>query len=618
MRQALASASDAIRVWVGVLLFSMCMLGASSAGAEDDFLDVEKAFRPQLLVQPGKAPRMRFDVADGYYLYRERLTLKVDGKDLAALPLPTGKKKFDEAFNKEVEVYYGSLEFELPVAAAGRSVPVEVGYQGCADKGLCYPPQTFSGTVDGTGPVVGSDSTSGSTSRPSSDTGLLSAVPGDNTSALGSVLRAGSLLPILGAFFVAGFLLALTPCVLPMLPILSSIVVGQTGGTSGPGARWRGLALAGAYSLGMALVYSALGVAAGLAGEGLGAALQKPEVLIGFGLALVLLALSMFGVYELQLPQAWTGRWDQAARRLPGGRFIGVFVMGGVSALIVSPCVAAPLAGALIYISQTRDVVLGGAALFALAAGMSVPLLLLGASAGTLLPRAGAWMDGVKKLFGVLLLAVAIWLVAPATGPVIAVGLWGALLILCAVFLWPHQHPAHHGSMLSAQFARAAALTLGFWGALQLWGAASGGKDPLQPLATARAAQAGGQSQRLAVNGPAFMPVRSVAELDAALAAADRPVLLDFYADWCRSCIEMEHKTYADPQIAQRLSHAILLKADVTANSADDQALLKRFGLFGPPAALFFAPGAGPQPALRMIGFEPPAEFAGTLARAGL
>jgi thiol:disulfide interchange protein DsbD len=368
----------------------------------------------------------------------------------------------------------------------------------------------------------------------------------------------------------------------------------------------------------MALVYSALGVAAGLAGEGLGAALQKPEVLIGFGLALVLLALSMFGVYELQLPQAWTGRWDQAARRLPGGRFIGVFVMGGVSALIVSPCVAAPLAGALIYISQTRDVVLGGAALFALAAGMSVPLLLLGASAGTLLPRAGAWMDGVKKLFGVLLLAVAIWLVAPATGPVIAVGLWGALLVLCAVFLWPHPHPAHHGSILSAQFARAAALTLGFWGALQLWGAASGGKDPLQPLATARAAQAGGQSQRLAVNGPAFMPVRSVAELDAALAAADRPVLLDFYADWCRSCIEMEHKTYADPQIAQRLSQAILLKADVTANSADDQALLKRFGLFGPPAALFFAPGAGPQPALRMIGFEPPAEFAATLARAGL
>jgi thiol:disulfide interchange protein DsbD len=635
--------------WIAALAL-VAALSSGGARADDDFLDVEKAFVLRILTPSGQPARVRFDVAPGYYLYRERLSLALDGKALEMPPLTAGKRKFDEAFNKEVEVYYGVLEFPVPDTPTGRAARLEVGYQGCADKGLCYPPQVHTvmleagastggaltgepGAASGAGlaGLVGAASAESEAGAESTAAAASASGSESNTGPLDEVLRTGKVLPVVGVFFLAGVLLSLTPCVLPMLPILSSIIVGQAPGsaTTSP-SRWRAFGLAAAYSLGMALVYSALGIAAGLAGEGLGAALQKPGVLVAFALAMGVLALSMFGAYELQLPQAWMARWSRASSRLPGGRVLGVFAMGGLSALIVSPCVAAPLAGALIYISQTRDVVLGGTALFSLAAGMSVPLLLLGASAGAWLPKAGAWMESVKTFFGVLLLAVAIWIVTPATGPTLAMALWGALLVLCAVFLWPHAQPAHHGARLAAQFARAASICLGLWGALQLWGAASGGRDPWQPLAVRAAVADGMESGRAAAKGPAFMPIRSVDELDAALAAADRPVLLDFYADWCRSCIEMEHKTYADPQIAQRLSKAVLLKADVTANNAADQALLKRFGLFGPPAALFFEPGAGQtqfvqesgqkarEPAVRVIGFEPPQRFAQSLSRVGL
>ena len=333
------------------------------------------------------------------------------------------------------------------------------------------------------------------------------------------------------------------------------------------------------YSLGMALVYTALGVAAGLAGEGLAAWLQTPWVLGVFALVLVALALSMFGVYELQLPSAWTGALSQSSQRLHGGqgrtgRLAGVFAMGGVSALIVSPCVAAPLAGALVYLSQTRDVVLGGSALFSLAAGMSVPLLLLGASAGALLPRAGAWMDDVKRLFGLLLVGVAIWIVQPVLHASLALALWGALLLGVAVWLGllARSVPA---------WRRALSLVAALGGALQLVGAASGGTDPLQPLAHLAGARSDSAASALR-----FQPVKSIAELDAALAGAKRPVMLDFYADWCVSCKEMERFTFSDPRVRARLDGALLLKADVTENDADHRALMRRFGLFGPPGTI--------------------------------
>ncbi|HUG25362.1 protein-disulfide reductase DsbD, partial [Piscinibacter sp.] len=423
-----------------------------------------------------------------------------------------------------------------------------------------------------------------------------------------AALQSGRFWTVIGVFFVAGVLLSLTPCVLPMLPILSSIIVGH-GGDS-PARRNRGFALALSYSLGMALVYTAFGIAAGLAGEGLAASLQNPWVLGAFALALVLLSLSMFGVYELQLPSGLTGPLARVSHRLPGGRFAGVFAMGGVSALIVSPCVAAPLAGALVYLSQTRDVWLGGSALFTLAAGMSVPLLLLGASAGTLLPKAGVWMNDVKHVFGLLLLAVAIWIVQPVLSASLALGLWGALLVGSAVALLQGTPRRWFGSW--ARRAVAAVLTV--FGVLQLIGAASGGTDPLQPLAHL----GGGNTVNSSLP---FVMVRNVAELDAALQtaqAAGRPVMLDFYADWCVSCKEMERFTFTDPVVRGKLAVATLLKADVTKNSVDDRELLKRFQLFGPPGTIFYDTQGRELTALRVIGYQNSERFQQTLAGVGL
>jgi thiol:disulfide interchange protein DsbD len=393
-----------------------------------------------------------------------------------------------------------------------------------------------------------------------------------------------------------------------MLPILSSIIAGADCATV---KRWRALMLAGSYSLGMALVYTVFGVAAGLAGEGLAAALQTPWVLGSFALLLVLLSLSMFGAYELRLPHAMTGRLAEASHRLKGGRFAGVFVMGGLSALIVSPCVAAPLAGALVYLSQTRDVLLGGAALFALAAGMSVPLLLVGASAGALLPKAGPWMDGVKQFFGLLLLAVAVWMVQPVLPVALTLAAWGTLLALAAMLLRPLSR--HHRGRFTFGVAlrRVGGLLAVVFALMEFVGAASGGSNPLQPLAHLAPGHAPSASAL------PFQPVKSVAELDQIVRTAGRPVMLDFYADWCVSCKEMERFTYTDPEVQRRLSGALLLKADVTRNSAEDRELLKRFKLFGPPGTIFFDAQGRELRNLRVVGFQNAERFGRTLAAAG-
>jgi thiol:disulfide interchange protein DsbD len=394
------------------------------------------------------------------------------------------------------------------------------------------------------------------------------------------------------------------------LPILSSIIVGQGSDVS----RMRGFALASSYSLGMALVYTALGVAAGLAGEGLAAALQNPWVLGAFALGLVVLAMSMFGAYELQLPSRFTGRLTEASQRLPAGKLASVFAMGGVSALIVSPCVAAPLAGALVYISQTRDVWLGGTALFSLAAGMSLPLLLVGASAGSLLPRAGAWMDEVKRFFGLLLLGVALYTVQPVWPTALVLALWGALLLATAVLLVSDQHRAHRGGLSKSLWRRVIAAVLAVCGLLEFAGAASGGSNPLQPLGHLATRGANGGEKI----GIAFTTVRSVAELDAALRSAGRPVMLDFYADWCVSCKEMERFTFSDGAVQKKLAGAVLLKADVTANNEADKALLRRFQLFGPPGTIFFDASGREIAGSRVIGFQSSDRFLQTLRSVGL
>ncbi|MEO5881285.1 MAG: protein-disulfide reductase DsbD, partial [Caldimonas sp.] len=415
----------------------------------------------------------------------------------------------------------------------------------------------------------------------------------------------GSSWALLAAFFGFGLLLAFTPCMLPMIPILSGIIVGQGGTPTKRGA----LGLSSAYVLGMALTYAAAGVAAGLAGSMLSTALQNPWALGAFAAVFVLLSLSMFGLYELQLPASMQSALASASRRIPGGQAAGVFLMGVVSAVIVGPCVAAPLAGALLYISQTRDAALGGAALFAMAVGMGIPLLVVGATAGTLLRRAGRWTRSIKRFFGVTMLALAVYIVSPVISLVVQQLLWASLLIVSAMFV-------HAIDPLPVDAAGIRRLFKGFGvigllaGAALLVGALSGSHDLLQPLSGIRGAkvQASGELP--------FQPVKTVADLDARVASAGgRSVMLDFWAEWCVSCKEMDRFTFSDARVQARLKDTLLLRADVTANNPDDQALLRRFRLFGPPGIIFFDP-RGKEVPYRVIGYESADEFLASLDRA--
>ena len=605
--------------WMRLLALVLLFAGTQFARAEEDFLDPEVAFKLAARAVDARTVEVSYTVAPGYYLYREQFKFAASGATLGEPVLPAGQTKFDETFQKTVETYRDVVRIAIPVTQAAGKFQLLVTNQGCADKGLCYPPQQRAIEVglvgfggDGSARVMAANeagaAATGSVAAASTAAPPASASYAADAPGIDGALRSGKLWTVVGVFFVAGLLLSLTPCVLPMLPILSSIIVGHGAEVS----RGRGFALALSYSLGMALVYTALGVAAGLAGEGLAAALQQPWVLVLFAAGLVTLSLSMFGVYELQLPSALTGRLSNASQRLPGGRFAGVFAMGGLSALIVSPCVAAPLAGALVYLSQTRDVWLGGTALFSLAAGMSVPLLLMGASAGALLPRAGGWMDEVKRFFGILLLGVALWTAQSVLPAALALALWGALAIGAAVMVVSQHRGDSSGVAKGLVLRRSIAAVLAACGLLQLVGAASGGSNPLQPLVHLRAGVVA------AAPAPAFATVRSVAELDNALRTAGRPVMLDFYADWCVSCKEMERFTFADPAVYKRMAGALLLKADVTANSDDDRALLKRFNLFGPPGTIFFDLQGRELPAARITGYQDAARFLRTLQTAGL
>ena len=595
------------------VLLLLILLAVAGLARAADFLEPERAFQFSARAADANSVEVSFDIAPGYYMYREAFRFAASGATLGPAALPQGKVKFDETFQKNVETYRDVVRIRIPVTQAASQFRLDVIGQGCADQGLCYPPMPSAAEVRLSGfggdgsvrllAVADTGGAAGALAAPSSVAGPGTATAGEGAR-LDAVLRSGHFWSAVGVFFLAGVLLSLTPCVLPMLPILSSIIVGERGSAS----RGRGFALALSYSLGMALVYTVLGVLAGLAGEGLSAALQNPWVLGAFAALLIVMALSMFGVYELRLPAAWTTRLTQTSRRLPGGRIAGVFGMGGVSALIVSPCVAAPLAGALVYLSQTRDVALGGTALFSLAAGMSLPLLLLGASSGAWLPRGGAWMDGVKRFFGLLLLGVALWTVQPLLPAPAALAGWGVLLIAAALLLRPFARAAEASTWLR----RSAATVLAAFGLMQLVGAASGGADPLQPLAHLASSAANSKET------PAFTPIRNSGELDAALRTAGRPVMLDFYADWCVSCKEMERYTFSDAAVRARMRGALLLKADVTRNNLEDRELLRRFSLFGPPGTLFFDAKGRELADARVIGFQDREHFLRTLQSVGL
>ncbi len=495
----------------------------ASPSTPKSFLKPEEAFKVSVITGATENASIQFTPAPGYYLYRDRI--KITGShdfSLSHIAFPQAESKQDPTFGR-VWVYHHpfAVDFALP---ADRPRELAVTYQGCADQGICYPPTTQNF-------ILASDTglyrpTSVGNDLPIDTPSANSANPNEFL----SFLKGAKPLLVLVSFFGFGLLLAMTPCLLPMIPVLSGIIAGQ--GNQITKSRAFGLSLT--YVLGMALTYALVGIIAGLSGTLLSNALQTPPVQIGTALLFVVLALSMFDLYELQLPLSLQNKLYALSGRLPGGKYLGVGLMGILSALVMGPCVAAPLAGGLLFIAQTHNVVLGGAALFILALGMGLPLLVIGTSAGALLPRAGHWMVWVKRFFGVLLLGVALWMVTPLLG------------------------------------------------------------------------------SRINTNGPHFQPVASIAELDQALsraASANQPVMLDFYADWCVSCVEMEKNVFPVPAVKAMLEKGMLLRVDVTQNTREDQALLTRFGLFGPPGTIFYGRDGREISNSRLVGYVPAQQF---------
>ena len=555
-------------------------------------LPPQLAFKPQVRAIDARTLEVRFEITRGYYLYGDKFRFQLDaeGATLGAPRLPKGKSVEDATFGR-VDVYYDRVRLTLPVErppGEALAATLHITSQGCAEAGVCYPPLRQSLPVEL--PPAGAVTAS-------------AGLGGDESGTIGRWLGEAAPWLVVVSFFGFGLLLAFTPCVFPMLPIVSGIIVGA--GTQVTPRR--GLVLSLAYVFGMAVAYAAAGVAAGLSGTLLAAALQNAWVLGGMAALFVALALSMFGVYELQLPSAWQSQVTEEAGHFRAGSLPGVAAMGAVSALVVGPCVAAPLAGALLYIGQTGDALLGGVALFFMALGMGVPLVAVGASAGALLPRAGAWMDGVKKAFGVALLATAWSLLAPVLPPAFYLGGWAVLCIVTAIWLRAIDPlPVHAPAGL--RVLKGVAVVLLLVGCVQLVGAFSGASDPWRPLAGLRATEAAPKLP--------FERVRTLAELEARISAAGRPVLVDYYADWCVACKDMERSTFADDRVRQRLAGWTLLQVDVTANSDDDKALLARFGLFGPPGIVFFDARGVEVPNVRVVGFQNADAFLRTLALA--
>ena len=594
------------------------MLGLGSG--EDELLSADQAFALDHEVRDANTVILRWRIADGYYLYRDkiRVTLKTPGGSTGELTLPPGKIKDDEFFGR-MEIYPHDIEARLPLrwdGPAPDTAVLEVGYQGCAEIGICYPPVLKTLSLDLSSTTSGQAAPAATTSlpAPSATTGNARPdTPLTEQDRIAGLLRDSSIWFIVAAFFGFGLLLSFTPCVFPMIPILSSIIVGQGEGLT----TRRAFTMSLVYVLAMALTYTAGGVIAGATGANLTAAFQTPWVLISFSLVFVLLSLSMFGFYDLQMPQAIQSRLSEFSNRQQGGTLTGVAIMGFLSALIVGPCVAAPLAGALIFISQTGDAVLGGLALFAMSLGMGAPLLAIGTSAGKFLPRAGDWMNAVKAVFGVLLLAVAVWMLERILPRAITMTLWALLLIVPAVYMGALDPVGRDGSGWRKLWKGLGVAMLAY-GVLMLVGVAGGGKDILQPLHGMGFTGATGGTGTTTRQELQFKRIKGLEELDRELAAArGRPVMLDVYADWCISCKELEKYTFSDPSVQAVLKDAVLLKADVTDNDEADKALLKKFQLIGPPAILFFDRNGQERRRHRLVGFLGPEDFV-PLARGAL
>lgn len=571
------------------LLFLILMLFVSFAAfaTTDDIPDPEHAFVFSARVLDNQHIAVHYQIAPGCYLYRDKFHFQLHDAALGTPQFPAGETKNDPNFGVET-IYRHDVTVILPFSQDhGNTVQLDSTAQGCADAGICYSPIHQHSQLILNGPA-----------SPVASSGPLNA-PAPFPAHLSEILA---------TFFGAGLLLALTPCVFPMIPILSGIIVQQK-----TTSRGQSFLLSLAYVLGMALTYTMVGIAAALSGSLISNTLQNPWALGSAALLFSALALSMFGLYELQLPSAWQSKFAGISNRFHNGHLLGTFIMGALSALIIGPCVAPPLAAALTWIARTGNLITGGLALFSLALGMGVPLLLLGLGAGSLLPRAGVWMNGIKQFFGVAMLGVAIWIISPLLPVMWQMLLWASLLIVASVF-WHTIDPLPDHVSAARRISKGFATILFAIGLAELAGALAGAQNLLQPL----------NWQQISVNTtasasnvrPIFKAVHNLTELDQALALAKgQPVMLDFYADWCVSCREMEASTLRNGSIRQQMNAFVLLRADVTANSVDDDALRQRFGIFGPPAIILFdRSGHAIQPYL--IGLQSVADLATQLHHA--
>ncbi len=590
-----------------LLVLSLCLAGVASAQGllgpvsnEDQFLPVDQAFVFSSIADGGDAVLLDWQIAPGYYLYRHRISAKTatPGVSLGEIELPDGKKKTDEFFG-DVEVYYDLLGAKLPVMrpVSASTVEIAVSYQGCADAGLCYPPVTKTVSIDMPPP--------GTPSR--SDVAPMVA----EQDGLAQFIASGGLLAVLGLFFVIGLGLSYTPCVLPMIPILSGIIAGQ-GAAATPR---RSFLLSLVYVLGMALTYTAAGAAFAAAGQQAQAFFQQPWIIISFAALFVALALAMFGLYDLKIPSALETRLASTSGRQQTGTFVGTAIMGALSALVVTACVAPALVGALIYIGQGGNILRGALALFAMAIGMGTPLLLIGIAGGRFLPHAGPWMTTVKSLFGVMFLGVAVWMLERVLPGSLTLALWALLVIVGGYYFGGFGRTGGEAWRLVAKGLGLATI---IWGVIMLVGAAAGGHDPLQPLRDASLPGFTGKASAASAEPLPFRMVASVEDLDRELAAAKaagQPAMLDFYADWCVSCKEMEKYTFSVPEVQKDLAGYVLLKADVTANNEADQALFRRFGVYGPPTTAFFGSHGRECRPFRLVGYVKADDFRSHLAR---
>ncbi len=614
------------------ILSGLKQLGASFTQDEQELLPPDQAFKLTIKVRSANTLIAEFEPAENYYLYKDKIAFepKNAGTLIEKISLPQGEMKNDPTFG-QTEVYYKPFQAVISLKreiSAATQLSIAATYQGCNEPiGVCYAP--IDKLIKLTLPVaksvagvladsISNDATAATDfikTKQTDPKSELLALPDSRRSIeseskkIGKMFEGGNFWLILASFFGIGLLLSFTPCVFPMFPILSGIIVNSGENLT----KSHGFILALAYVMGMSLTYSAAGVAAGLSGAMLSVALQNAWVLGGFALVFVALSLSMFGFYELQLPSSIQSKLSKETGQLRGGHLASVFGMGALSALIIGPCVAAPLAGALLYISQTRDVVLGAAALFSMALGMGVPLLILGASAGAFLPKAGPWMESVKRFFGVLLLGVAIWLVSPVIPTAIHMLMWAALLIISAIYLNAIDS-LPTGSSGFRKLLKGIGIISLLLGIALLAGVLSGSRDILQPLAKINLTSiSGNNTNKINIIESKHLPfqrVSSLTELNKRITESqNKYVMLDFYADWCISCKEMERFTFTDPEVKNRLGDVVLLQVDVTEGTADDEALLKYFKLFGPPGILFFDPSGREIYDARTIGYQNKEEF---------